>query len=67
MILYEVRYWSEGPGMSHVEVVIVAAKNKKTAIDYINKEHGVYKADRSSTTAKRVGSTNAVFIKYLRP
>jgi hypothetical protein len=64
--LYECRYWSEGPGRSHVEVVLVAAKNKKAAIDYINTRYGVYKADRDLTSAKRAGSTNAVFVKYLR-
>lgn len=53
MRVYKVSYWSEGPGMSHMEETLVLAKNKKAAIKLANKKCCVYKADRDMTSAKR--------------
>lgn len=52
MRLYEVRYWSEAPGGSGGETVLVLAKDKKDAIQTTIKKQAVYKADQPHVTAK---------------
>lgn len=65
MKTYTVRFWSEGPGRSHVETVLVLAKDRKSAIKLTIKECGVYKADQDEMTAKRFNCKNGMIIKHL--
>lgn len=62
--LYEVSFWTEGPGRSHVEKVLVLAKNKTSAKKFVIVECGVYKADRDSVHVKS-SKQKQMIVKYL--
>lgn len=59
MKIYEVQYWSDGPGATTGGYITyrVAAPKKQAAIDFVNKEQGVRKTDQALT--------KATFIKYM--
>jgi hypothetical protein len=66
MYKYEVTYWQEGPGRSDYVTVLVAAINQKTAIKFVIDTHGVYSADRSGVSAKKIkGKVEAVDLGYV--
>lgn len=67
MNFFEVSFWQEGPGRSHVEKAIIVANNKKEALEFTKKYFAVYKQDHDSITVKKIkGNANvARFISWV--
>lgn len=64
MNLYKASYWTDGPGMSHTETVIIVAKNLMEAERFVRKHYAVRKVDYETIVIKKIRN-KAMHIKYL--